>query len=378
MCAASDTPLMVAHGDRVPRRAEGLGHHADHRRSTRCRRRCWRRSIRPEAQDISRRRARSGPALVRRLRQLQRARPTTPRWSRRGAAEDLRGVRPAQGMGRQGRHRRHRQRMAQGACSSTTASRRPPSIIKGIVATLKPVVTDGHLALARATGAGEYWISLNNYVNLSINVKLAGGPIDVWALDPVALIFGQVGVNAQGAESERGAARREFMLSQEGQQFLAKFGRLPTRNDVTDNPPGTVAMLTAEEGHHGAADARGREGVAAAVPGAVQGRGDRGSACAARTEEATGVTRRTGSAMESQRPAACSARGACARVLRPRNLALDRLRARRRLAGVRAAGRAVLHRLHRGHRLRARRRPRFEISSRPIRAGTSSGCSAIR
>ena len=41
-------------------------------------------------------------------------------------------------------------------------------------------------------------------------MKLAGGPIDVWALDPVALFFGQVGVNAQGAASECGAARRQL------------------------------------------------------------------------------------------------------------------------------------------------------------------------
>jgi ABC-type Fe3+ transport system substrate-binding protein len=33
------------------------------------------------------------------------------------------------------------------------------------------------------------------------------------------------------------------MISQECQQFLAKFGRLPTRSDVQDNPPGTVALL---------------------------------------------------------------------------------------------------------------------------------------
>ena len=33
------------------------------------------------------------------------------------------------------------------------------------------------------------------------------------------------------------------MLSQECQQFLARFGRLPTRSDVKDNPPGTVELL---------------------------------------------------------------------------------------------------------------------------------------
>jgi iron(III) transport system substrate-binding protein len=121
--------------------------------------------------------------------------------------------------------------------------KRATEIIRGIVTTLKPVVTDGHLALARATGAGEYAISLNNYVNLTMNVKLAGGPIDAWAMDPVALMFGQVGVSALAPNPNAARLAANFMLSQEAQQFIAKFGRFPTRNDVADNPPGTVAML---------------------------------------------------------------------------------------------------------------------------------------
>jgi iron(III) transport system substrate-binding protein len=116
-------------------------------------------------------------------------------------------------------------------------------VIKDIVATLRPVLTDGHLAMARATGAGEYAISLNNYVNLTNNVKLAGAPIEVFALDPVALFFGQVAVNAKAASPNAARLAANFMLSQECQQFLAKFGRLPTRGDVKDNPPGTVDML---------------------------------------------------------------------------------------------------------------------------------------
>jgi iron(III) transport system substrate-binding protein len=116
-------------------------------------------------------------------------------------------------------------------------------IIKGIVSTLRPVLTDGHLAMARATGAGEYAISLNNYVNLSNNVKLAGGSIEVWAMDPVALMLGQVGVSALAPNPNAARLAANFMISQEAQQFIAKFGRLPTRNDVNDNPAGTVAML---------------------------------------------------------------------------------------------------------------------------------------
>ncbi len=121
--------------------------------------------------------------------------------------------------------------------------RRATEIVKGIVTTLKPILTDGHLAMARATGAGEYAISLNNYVNLSINVKLSGGPIDVWAMDPVALMFGQVGVSALAPNPNAARLAANFMLSQESQQFLAKFGRFPTRGDVSDNPPGISAMM---------------------------------------------------------------------------------------------------------------------------------------
>jgi iron(III) transport system substrate-binding protein len=117
-------------------------------------------------------------------------------------------------------------------------------LIRNIVATLQPVITDGHLAMARATGAGEYWVSLNNYVNLSLNVRIAGNPIDVWALDPVTLIFGQVGVNAKAPHPNAARLAANFMLSQECQQFLARFGRLPTRKDVASNPPGIVELLT--------------------------------------------------------------------------------------------------------------------------------------
>lgn len=117
-------------------------------------------------------------------------------------------------------------------------------LVRSIATSLRPVITDGHLAMARAVGAGEYWVALNNYVNLSMNVKLAGNPIDVWPLDPVTLIFGQVGVNAKAPHPNAARLAANFMLSQECQEFLARFGRLPTRKDVTANPPGIIERLT--------------------------------------------------------------------------------------------------------------------------------------
>jgi iron(III) transport system substrate-binding protein len=120
-------------------------------------------------------------------------------------------------------------------------------LAKDLAATLNPVTTDGHLAMARATGAGEYAISLNNYVNLTLNVKIAGGPIDIFALDPVALFFGQVGVNAKAPHPNAARLAANFLLSQESEQFSSKFGRLPTRADVPSNPPGVLEALNARK-----------------------------------------------------------------------------------------------------------------------------------
>jgi iron(III) transport system substrate-binding protein len=116
-------------------------------------------------------------------------------------------------------------------------------IVKDLVANLQPVVTDGHLAMARAVGAGEYALALNQFVNLSENVKIAGSPIEVFPLDPVALFFGEVGVSALAPHPNAARLAANFMLSQECQQFLAKFGRIPTRTDVASNPPGIVDLM---------------------------------------------------------------------------------------------------------------------------------------
>ena len=117
------------------------------------------------------------------------------------------------------------------------------ALIRSIVGALNPVVTDGHLALARSVGAGEYWLSLNNYVMLSNNVKLAGGPIEIFPLDPVVLFFAGVAVHAKSKHPNAARLAANFMLSQDSQAHLAKFGRLPTRSDVASNPPGITELL---------------------------------------------------------------------------------------------------------------------------------------
>jgi iron(III) transport system substrate-binding protein len=120
---------------------------------------------------------------------------------------------------------------------------RGKKLVRDIVAALRPVVIDGHLNLARQVGAGEYWIALNNYVPLTINTKLAGVPTDFWALDPVALAFGSIGVNTQAPHPKTALLAANFMLSHEGQTFLTRKGRLPSRLNVATNPPEVMDML---------------------------------------------------------------------------------------------------------------------------------------
>jgi iron(III) transport system substrate-binding protein len=116
-------------------------------------------------------------------------------------------------------------------------------LVQDIVATLAPVVTEGHLALARSVGSGEYWVALNNYTNLTVNVKLAGAPTDYWAMDPVALMFGSVGISAYAPNPNAARLLANYVLSREAQVQLTKRGRIPTRMDTPSNPPDVSQTL---------------------------------------------------------------------------------------------------------------------------------------
>lgn len=119
-------------------------------------------------------------------------------------------------------------------------------LIDDLIERLKVVPTSGHLALARSVGAGEYAVELNNYTNLILNVKLAGGPTDFWVVDPVIVFFGQIGINAKAPHPNTARLFAEFVLSAEGQTQLTTAGRIPTRPGVETKPAG---VLKAFAGH---------------------------------------------------------------------------------------------------------------------------------
>jgi iron(III) transport system substrate-binding protein len=114
---------------------------------------------------------------------------------------------------------------------------RARALVKAIVGSLNPVLSDGHLALARSVGSGEYWLALNNFLNLTLNVKMSGAPTDYWLLNPVALIFGAAGINALAPHPNAAKLAENFVLSRQAQSFITKKGRFPTRPEVPTNPP---------------------------------------------------------------------------------------------------------------------------------------------
>ena len=110
-------------------------------------------------------------------------------------------------------------------------------LLGDIAQNLKPTLVDGHLALARQVGLGEYWVTVSNYINLTNNVSMRGGPTDYWVLDPVVVIYGAVGISARSARPGTALLAANFLMSREGQQKLTHAGRIPVRTDVTPNPP---------------------------------------------------------------------------------------------------------------------------------------------
>ena len=116
-------------------------------------------------------------------------------------------------------------------------------LLDDLVRVLNPVVVDGHLALARAMAAGEYMVTLSNYTMLTSNMQLSGAPLEFFPLDPVSMFISQVGVNPRAPHPNAALMAANFMISREAQQFAAKTGRLPTRDDVEPTPKDAFTRL---------------------------------------------------------------------------------------------------------------------------------------
>jgi len=116
-------------------------------------------------------------------------------------------------------------------------------LLKQFFEEFKPSPVDGHLALARAVSAGEYWVTPSNYVNLVNNVRSTGGPADYWGANPIAVNTGAVVVNPGAPHPKAALLAANFLLSKEGQSAVSRLGRLPVRRDVAPVPPDAISKL---------------------------------------------------------------------------------------------------------------------------------------
>jgi iron(III) transport system substrate-binding protein len=126
------------------------------------------------------------------------------------------------------------------------------AIMRDIVKTLHPALYKGHLALARAVGSGEYWIALNNYVNLTLFSMRNGDPEDWWILEPVVTTYCGVAVNAKSPHPNAAKLLINYMISAEAQAIRTKAGHIPTRQDVETDPPGMLERFAAKQKASGA------------------------------------------------------------------------------------------------------------------------------
>ena len=113
-------------------------------------------------------------------------------------------------------------------------------LLSDIVAKLHPATVNSHIALARAVGAGEYWLALNNAASLTMNVNLTGAPTDFFVIEPVANYFGLESINAKAPHPNAARLAANFLISREGQKGVVDHGRFPTRTDVPTNPVGVL------------------------------------------------------------------------------------------------------------------------------------------
>lgn len=120
-------------------------------------------------------------------------------------------------------------------------------LAKDLFDALQPAPIDGHLALARAVGSGDFWITPANYANLTINQMISGAPTDYYGLAPIGLFYTQISLNVNSPHPKAAELAANFYLSRESQEFITRLGRMPARLDVTFNPPDALKKLGDEK-----------------------------------------------------------------------------------------------------------------------------------
>lgn len=98
----------------------------------------------------------------------------------------------------------------------------------------------GHTLLAQLVAAGEHKIGVVLYTPRLEVMKAAGAPLEWARARPVISYHYSMGVAAQAPNPNAARLFMDYFLSKEGQELVAKLGRVPVRTDVKPNPPSLV------------------------------------------------------------------------------------------------------------------------------------------
>jgi iron(III) transport system substrate-binding protein len=98
----------------------------------------------------------------------------------------------------------------------------------------------GHTLLAQLVAAGEHKIGIVLYSPRVEQMKAAGAPIEWARAKPVIAYHYSIGVAAHAPNPNAARLFTDYFLSKEGQDLVAKLGRVPVRSDVRANPPHLV------------------------------------------------------------------------------------------------------------------------------------------
>ncbi len=126
---------------------------------------------------------------------------------------------------------------------ATRGQSQTDELLKKIVATTGVTVVDGHGNINDRLVAGEFAIALNQFLNQAERSKRLGAPTDWIPIEPVVVQLGKIALSKNAPHPNAAKLLANFLISLDGQKYLASRGRIITRTDVPNDPPNLVTGL---------------------------------------------------------------------------------------------------------------------------------------
>jgi iron(III) transport system substrate-binding protein len=100
------------------------------------------------------------------------------------------------------------------------------------LAALNPSVRDGNTLVLQLLAAGEFPIAAGVYEYSVEDLKTKGAPVDWVGLEPVIIYTVAASLPSRPNNPNSAKLFIEWLLSEEGQEVINQYGRVPIRDDV--------------------------------------------------------------------------------------------------------------------------------------------------